>query len=87
MNKPRGGLIWDEPGQVTWAVCISPPIECYISGTDIFSKKEKYSYDALINFFFKWPLLITYLRTIQTRHSEFEFNRVYFLRFRTKYDT
>ena len=39
--------------------------------------------------YFNTPLLITHLSAIETRicHKRFEFNRVYFLRFCTNYNT
>ena len=53
-------------------------------------KKEEYFYDRCTNrVYFNTPLLILYLSAIETLicHTEIEFNRVYFLRFCTKYRT
>ena len=60
-----------------------------IAAIDIFNIKE-YSYDRCPDpFYFDTLLLIIYLSAIETLicHKEIEFNRVYFLRFCTKYHT
>ena len=52
-------------------------------------KKKVYSYDRCHNrIYLNNPLLIIYLSAIETLicHTEIEVNRIYFLRFCTKYD-
>ena len=53
------------------------------------TKQSDAIFDALILFFLNTLLLITHLRAIETLvcRREMSINKVYFLRFRTKYDT
>ena len=87
INKRR--TILEEHNQVTKVLCIIAPIE-FCSSYRYYQFKRVYFYDRCTNpVYFNTPLLIIYLNTTEALicHTKIEFNRVYFLRLCTKYDT